>query len=154
MGMERGAASGSRRFGRRRARIGLIVLAACAGTSLLVAGPAAAKHKGKGPKKLSVSFKTKSQSDQALLSAGKVDVVVRSPKKQKVSLSVSGFTGGPALADAVRVKAKPGKRRSVSLPLNPTGREVLQGCGADNLVLTGTPVGKGKKKGKKSMKKK
>jgi hypothetical protein len=148
--MERGTAElGGRRIGRRETRIGVALLAACLGMCL-IAGPAApALAKKHGSKKLALSFKGKSQSDQGLLSAGAVKVVVRSPHKSKYVLSVRGFAGGPTLTDPRRVKAKAGKRKTFSLALSATGREVLQGCGANSLLLSAKKTGKRPKKSKK-----
>ena len=146
--MERGTAlPRGRPSGRCETRIGLVLVAACLCASLLTATSAVAKHHG--PKRLSLSFKSKSQSDQSLLSTGKVDVVVRSPRARKLVLAVRGFGGGPALTDPRRVSAKAGKRKAVSLPLSAAGREVLQGCGADGLLLTAKTRGKAPKKRKK-----
>ncbi|HSD23464.1 MAG TPA: hypothetical protein VLB79_03970 [Solirubrobacterales bacterium] len=145
--MKRGTAFGGRRIGRCESQIGLVVLAACLGACLLAATPAVAKHHG--PRRLSLSFKSKTQSDQGLLSAGRVDVVVRSPRKRKLVLAVRGFGGGPALTDPARVSAKAGKKKKVSLPLSTAGREVLQGCGADGLLLTAKSAHKPAKKRKK-----
>lgn len=146
--MERGTdLQVGRRTGRYETRIGLVLAAACLGASLLAATPAVAKHNG--PRRLSLSFKSKSQSDQGLLSAGKVDVVVRSPGARKLVLAVRGFGGGPALTDPRRVSTKGGKRKKVALPLSAAGREVLQGCGADSLLLTAKTPGKGAKKKRK-----
>ena len=118
----------------------------------LPSGAIAKKHqKGKG---LALKFKGSTQSDQALLSSGNVSVVVNSSKKRKLVLAVRGFGGGPALTDPLGVKAKAGKKKSVSLPLSSTGREVLQGCGANSLLLTAQTKGKKSKHGKKPKKKK
>ena len=144
--MERGTAFGGRRIARCDSRVGLVLLAACLGASLPAATPALAKHHG--PRRLSLSFKSKSQSDQGLLSAGRVDVVVRSPRTRKLILAVRGFGGGPALTDPMPVKAKGGKKK-FSLPLSTAGREVLQGCGADGLLLTAKSPGKSSKKKKR-----
>jgi hypothetical protein len=148
--MERGTAElRGRRIGRRETRIGIVLLAACLG-ACLIAGPAApALAKKHGPKRLSLSFKGKSQSDQGLLSAGNVKVVVRSPHKGKLVLAVRGFAGGPTLTEPRRVKAKAGKRRTFSLDLSAAGREVLQGCGANSLLLSAKKKGKRPKKSKK-----
>jgi hypothetical protein len=125
------------------------LLAACLGTCLVAAPATTASAKQQGPRRLSLSFKSKSQSDQGLLSSGKVDVLVRSPRARKLVLAVRGFGGGPALTDPLRISAKGGKRKRVSLPLSPAGREVLQGCGANGLVLTAKAPGKSSKKRKK-----
>ena len=78
----------------------------------LPSGAIAKQHqKGKG---LALKFKGSTQSDQALLSSGNVSVVVKSSKKRKLVLAVRGFGGGPALTDPLRVKAKAGKKKSVS----------------------------------------
>jgi hypothetical protein len=138
---------------RYAARITLGLLAAALLVALLAMPTAASAKKHHGGKKLALKFKGTSQSDQALLSTGKVDVVVRSSQKRKLVLAVSGFGGGPALTDPLRVSAKSGKRKTVSLPLNVAGREVLQGCGTDSLLLSAKVAGKPKKKGKKSAKK-
>ena len=150
--MERGTSlTGGRRIDRKLLGIGLALIA---GAFLIVwlalpSGAIAKKHHHKD-KGLSLKFKGSTQSDQALLSSGNVSVVVRSPNKRKLVLAVRGFTGGPALTDPLRIKAKRGKK-SVSLPLNVAGREVLQGCGADSLLLTAKVPGKHpkKKKGKR-----
>jgi hypothetical protein len=137
-----------RRIG-RETRIGMLVVAACLAAAL-IAGPTgdaiAKKHRSA---KLSLSFRSQSQSDQGLLSAGKVDVVVRSPRTRKLVLAVRGFGGGPALTDPRAVSAKGGKRKNLSLPLSTAGREVLQGCGANGLLLTAKAKGKHAKKRKK-----
>src|SRR5689334_735710 len=116
--METGMALPRGRWTGRETRIGLgvAVLVTFLGACLIV-GPASAAAKKHGSKKLSLSFKSKSQSDQGLLSVGKVDVVVRSPRKRKLVLAVRGFGGGPALTDPLRVKAKTGKK-GFSLPLS------------------------------------
>jgi hypothetical protein len=152
--MERGTSMpGGRRID--RSLLGLM-LALIAGAFLIVllALPSGAlakhHHKGKG---MTLKFKGSTQSDQALLSSGSVSVVVKSPKKRKLVLAVRGFGGGPALTDPLGVKAKGGKKKSVSLPLSATGRDVLQGCGANTLLLTAKTKGK-KSKNKKSKKKK
>ena len=148
--MERGTSlTGGRRIDRKLLGIGLALIA---GAFLIVwlalpSGAIAKKHHHKD-KGLSLKFKGSTQSDQALLSSGNVSVVVRSPNKRKLVLAVRGFTGGPALTDPLRIKAKRGKK-SVSLPLNVAGREVLQGCGADSLLLTAKVPGKHPKKKKK-----
>ncbi|HEY6772156.1 MAG TPA: hypothetical protein VI035_06860, partial [Solirubrobacterales bacterium] len=108
-----------------RVALGLLAAALLMTLPVLPAGASAKKHHG--GKKLSLSFQGTSQSDQALLSAGQVRVRVRSPNKRKLVLAVRGFGGGPALTDPLRVKAKPGKKKSLSLPLSAAGREVLQG---------------------------
>jgi hypothetical protein len=147
--MERGTALlEGRGTGRRKTRIGFVVLAAALGACLLAgtATPALAKHHG--PKRLVLSFKSESQSDQALLSSGEVAVGVRSPRAHKLVLAVRGFGGGPALTDPRRVSTAVGKMTTVSLPLSATGREVLQGCGADSLLLTAKAPGKSKKRKK------
>jgi hypothetical protein len=138
---------------RYAARITLGLLAAALLVALLAMPTAASAKKHHGGKKLALKFKGTSQSDQALLSTGKVDVVVRSSQKRKLVLAVSGFGGGPALTDPLRVSAKSGKRKTVSLPLNVAGREVLQGCGTDSLLLSAKVAGKPRKKGRKSAKK-
>ena len=140
---------GGRRIGRRETRIVVASLAACLGLCVIAfpPGPALAKkHRSKG---LSLAFKAKSQSDQALLASGKVDVTVRSPRKRKLVLAVRGFGGGPALTDPQRVSAKAGKRKTFSLSLSTAGREVLQGCGTSGLLLTAKARGKAPKKRKK-----
>ncbi|HET9119960.1 MAG TPA: hypothetical protein VFN72_05460 [Solirubrobacterales bacterium] len=144
-------AFGGRRMGRREARIGFVVLAACL-CAWLIAGPASsAVAKKHGSKKLALSFKSKSQSDEALLTSGQLKVVVRSPKRKlgKLDLAVRGFDGGPALTDPRRVAAKPGKKRKFSLSLSTAGRETLQACGANGLVLT-AKAAKHAKKSKKA----
>jgi hypothetical protein len=74
---------------------------------------------------------------------------VRSSKTRKLQLSVFGFKGGPSLTQPVRVKVRKGSK-SVSLPLDQTGNEVLQGCGATGLTVSVVSGGKnGKKKKKK-----
>src|SRR5262245_5955031 len=135
----------------RETRIALAALAACVAVFLIAGPTSAAIAKKHGSSKLTLKFKPKTQSDQALLSAGQVKVAVNSPRKSKLVLTVRGFAGGPALTDPLRVKARAGKGKKVSLPLNATGREVLQGCGANGLVLNAKSAGK-KKKGKKSKK--
>jgi hypothetical protein len=154
VGMERGMAlPRGRRIG-HETRVGLLVLAACLGVGL-VAGPSSTvAAKKKGSNKLTLKFKPKTQSDQGLLSAGQVKVAVSSPKKRKLVLAVRGFGGGPALTDPLRIKTRAGKTKKVTLPLSTSGREVLQGCGADDLLLTAKAPGKNsKKKGKKKGKK-
>jgi hypothetical protein len=131
------------------ARITLGLLAAALVVALLALPAGASAKNHHGGKKLALKFKGKSLSDQGLLSTGKVDVVVRSPRKSKLVLSVRGFGGGPTLTDPRRVSAK-AKSKTFSLPLSVAGREVLQGCGADSLLLTAKAPGK---KGKKSAKK-
>ena len=134
---------------RRVARVtfGVLAAAVIAAVVALPSGAIAKKHhRTKG---LALSFKSKTQSDQGLLSSGKVDVVVRSPHARKLVLAVRGFGGGPALTDAHRVSAKAGKKKKVSLPLSTAGREVLQGCGADSLLLTAKAPAKAAKKKKK-----
>jgi hypothetical protein len=130
---------------------GVLAAAVTAAVVALPSGAIAKKHhRTKG---LALSFKSKTQSDQGLLSSGKVDVVVRSPHARKLVLAVRGFGGGPALTEPHRVSAKAGKRERVSLPLSTAGREVLQGCGADSLLLTAkTPAKAAKKKKGKSPK--
>ena len=154
--MERGTSMrGGRRIDRSVLGIGLALVAG----ALLIAwlalpSGAMAKHHHKG-KGLALKFKGSTQSDQALLSSGKVPVVVKSSRKSKLTLAVRGFSGGPALTDPLRVKAKAGKKKSVSLPLSVAGRDVLQGCGAKTLLLTAKAKSskkKKKKKGKKSKK--
>jgi hypothetical protein len=156
--MQRGTATPA---GRRidRNLLGLI-LALLAGAVLvaILAMPsgATAKHKNKGKhhkaKSLKVSFSGSTQSDQTLLSAGSVTVKVRSPGKRRLVLTVTGFAGGPALTDPLRVSAKSGKPKTFALPLNVAGREVLQGCGTDSLLLTGKALKSKKKKRKKGKK--
>ena len=134
---------------RRVAHVTFGVLAAVviAAVVALPSGAIAKKHhRTKG---LALSFKSKSQSDQGLLTSGKVDVVVRSPHARKLVLAVRGFGGGPALTEPHRISAKAGKKQKVSLPLSTAGNEVLQGCGADSLVLTAKTRAKGSKKKKK-----
>jgi hypothetical protein len=134
---------------RRVARVtfGVLAAAVIAAVVALPSGAIAKKHhRTKG---LALSFKSKTQSDQGLLSSGKVDVVVRSPHARKLVLAVRGFGGGPALTDAHRVSAKAGKKKKVSLPLSTAGREVVQGCGADSLLLTAKAPAKAAKKKKK-----
>jgi hypothetical protein len=141
---------GGRRIDRNLLGVGLALVAGAL-LILWLALPSGAiakhHHKGKG---LTLKFKGSTQSDQALLSSGNVSVFVRSPSKRKLVLAVRGFGGGPALTDPLRVKAKAGKKKSVSLPLSAAGREVLQGCGANSLLLTAKVPGKHpvKKKGK------
>jgi hypothetical protein len=135
---------------RRTARVTLGLLAAALVVALLALPAGASAKKHHGGKNLALKFKAKSQSDQALLSTGKVDVVVRSPRNRKLVLAVRGFGGGPALTEPLRVSAKSGKGKTFSLPLSAAGREVLQGCGAESLLLTAKVPGKHpKKKGKR-----
>jgi hypothetical protein len=135
------------------ARITLGLIAAALVVALLSLPTAASAKKHHGGKNVALKFKGKSHSDQGLLSTGKVDVVVRSPRKHKLVLAVRGFGGGPALTDPRRVSAK-SKSKTFSLPLSVAGREVLQGCGADSLLLTAKAPGKHpKKNGQKSAKK-
>ena len=141
--MERGEALFEGRGTGRRTLAALIVCACALAALAVTAGPALAKHHSKG-KSLALKFKGGSQSDQALLSSGQVKVVVRSTKKRKLVLAVRGFGGGPALSDPRRVKARPGKR-TFSLALSSAGHDVLQGCGASNLLLTAKVPGKHKK---------
>jgi hypothetical protein len=134
---------------RRAARVtfGVLAAAVIAAVVALPSGAIAKKHhRTKG---LALSFKSKTQSDQGVLSSGKVDVVVRSPHARKLVLAVRGFGGGPELTEPRRVSAKAGKKRKVSLPLSTAGREVLQGCGADSLLLTAKAPAKAAKKKKK-----
>jgi hypothetical protein len=155
--MERGTSTpGGRRIDRNVLGVGLALLA---GALLILwlalpSGAVAKKHHHKG--KLTLKFQGGAQSDQGLLSTGQVTVKVRSPKKSKLVLAVRGFGGGPALTDPLRIKTRKGKAKRVSLPLSAAGREALQGCGADTLLLTAKAPGKHKhkKKGKKSAKKK
>ena len=153
--MERGTSMhGGRGIDRSLLGIGLALVAGAFLIAWLAlpSGAIAKKHqKGKG---LALKFKGSTQSDQALLSSGNVSVVVNSSKKRKLVLAVRGFGGGPALTDPLGVKAKAGKKKSVSLPLSSTGREVLQGCGANSLLLTAQTKGKKSKHGKKPKKKK
>jgi hypothetical protein len=150
---------GGRRIDRSALGVGLALLAGAL-LILWLALPSGAfakhHHKGKG-KGVALKFKGGTQSDQALLSSGNVPVVVKSAQKRKLVLSVRGFSAGPTLTDPLRVKAKAGKKKSVSLPLNVAGREALQGCGASSLVLSAKVPGKHSKKkhkkGKKSKKK-
>ena len=148
-GMERGTSMhGGRGIDRSLLGIGLALVAGAFLIAWLAlpSGAIAKKHqKGKG---LALKFKGSTQSDQALLSSGNVSVVVNSSKKRKLVLAVRGFGGGPALTDPLGVKAKAGKKKSVSLPLSSTGREVLQGCGANSLLLTAKTKGKKSKHGK------
>ena len=137
-----------RRIG-RETRIGIAVLAA---VCLVAAPTSAAIAKKHGSSKLTLSFKAKSQSDQELLSAGKVKVVVGSPRARELVLAVRGFGGGPALTDPLRVNAKAGKRFSLSL--STAGREILQGCGANGLLLKAKSPGKSSTKAAKKKKKK
>jgi hypothetical protein len=125
--------------------LGVLIAAFTVALLALPVGAIAAKHHGGG---LALKFKPKAQSDQGLLSAGKVKVVVRSPRARNLVLAVRGFGGGPALTDPRRISAKAGKSKKVSLPLSIAGREVLQGCGADSLLLTAKVPGKHPKKKK------
>ncbi|HEX3562682.1 MAG TPA: hypothetical protein VHU24_07570 [Solirubrobacterales bacterium] len=121
------------------------LLAACLAVGLvaLPTAQAVAKHHHQ---KLKLQLPG-AHSDQALLASGQVNVVVRSPRARKVSLAVSGFQGGPALTQPLRVSLKRGKK-SVSLPLSSTGTEVLQGCGATGLTVSVVAGDKHKKKKK------
>ncbi len=139
--------------GRGTGRRTLAALAVCASLlavlAALTAAPALAKHHRKGGRKsLALKFKGGTQSDQALLSSGQVKVVVRSTKKRKLVLAVRGFGGGPALTDPRRIKARRGKR-TFSLALSPAGGDVLQGCGASELLLTAKARGKHHRKHRK-----
>ena len=59
-------------------------------------------------------FKSKSQSDQGLLSAGKVEVVVvGSPRARKLGPGVRGFGGGPALTEPAARHGQGGEERDV-----------------------------------------
>jgi hypothetical protein len=141
---------GGRRIDRNVLGVGLALLAGAL-LILWLALPSGAigKHHHKGKGKLTLKFTSSSQSDQGLLTAGQVNVTVHSPRKSKLVLAVRGFGGGPALTDPLRVKTKAGKKKSVSLPLSAAGREVLQGCGADSLLLTAKAPGKHPKKKRK-----
>ncbi|MGE5156485.1 MAG: hypothetical protein ACM3JP_03195, partial [Betaproteobacteria bacterium] len=141
--MERGVALLEGR-GTGRRTLAVQIVCACVLTVLAVtAAPALAKHPSKG-KSLGLKFKGGSQSDQALLSSHRVKVVVRSTKKRKLVLAVRGFGGGPALTDPQRIKTRPGQR-TFSLALSSAGQDVLQGCGASNLLLTAKAPGKHRK---------
>ncbi|MGA8218381.1 MAG: hypothetical protein WB771_07430 [Solirubrobacterales bacterium] len=115
----------------------------------LLALPSGAIAKHHHGKKLSLKFQGKSQSDQTLLSSGKVRVVVRSPKKRKLVLAVRGFGGGPALTDPRRIRVRGGKKKKISLPLSAAGNDVLHACGASSLLLTAKVPGKHRGKHKK-----
>ena len=147
--MERGTSMhGGRGIDRSLLGIGLALVAGAFLIAWLAlpSGAIAKKHqKGKG---LALKFKGSTQSDQALLSSGNVSVVVNSSKKRKLVLAVRGFGGGPTLTDPLGVKAKAGKKKSVSLPLSSTGREVLQGCGANSLLLTAKTKGRSRSTGR------
>src|SRR6188474_343946 len=147
--MERGTMADGRGIDRSTARVTLGLLAAALIVALLVLPAGAFAKKHHGGSKLALSFTSKSQSDQGLLTAGQVDVVVRSPRDRKLTLAVRGFGGGPALTSPQRISAEAGKSETFSLPLSPAGREVLQGCGADGLLLTAKVPGKPAKKGKR-----
>ena len=147
--MEKGTALlEGRGTGRRDSRIWFVLFACCLGTCLLAgaATPALAKHHGSP--RLALSFMSESQNDQALLSSGTVAVGVRSPRARKLVLAVRGFGGGPVLTDPRRVSTDAGKMKTISLALSATGREVLQGCGSDSLLLTAKAPGKSKKRKK------
>src|SRR5262245_49588888 len=133
---ERGMALTRGRRTGRESLIGLVVLATALIVCLIAGPTSAAIAKQHGSGKLTLKSKPKTQSDQGLLAAGQVKVAVSSPNKSKLVLTVRGFGGGPALTDPLRIKAKAGKTKKVSLPLSAAGREVLQGCGADGLMLT------------------
>jgi hypothetical protein len=132
-----------RRIGRRRLRMSLGFCSALSigALLLLAAGPALAKHH----EGLTLEFDGR-QSDQALLASGAVDVVVRSGRPRKLNLTVSGFQGGPVLTEPRRVSVgRHGEDAlAVALALSTAGREVLQGCGASQLVLTARFSGKRK----------
>jgi hypothetical protein len=141
---------GGRRIDRNVLGVGLALLAgALLILWLALPSGAIAKHHDKGKGKLALKFTSSAQSDQGLLTAGQVNVTVRSPRKSKLVLAVRGFGGGPALTDPLPIKTKAGKKKSVSLPLSAAGREVLQGCGADSLLLTAKAPGKHPKKKRK-----
>ena len=134
---------------RSTARVMLGLLAPALIVALLALPAPASAKKHHGGSKLALSFTSNSQTDQGLLTAGQVDVVVRSPRDRKLTLAVRGFGGGPALTSPQRISAKAGKSETFSLPLSSAGREVLQGCGADGLLLTAKVPGKPAKKGKR-----
>jgi hypothetical protein len=130
--------------GRRIGRSGLIGLALCvcllATVLPLPASAAAAKHH----RAVVIHFKG-TQSDQAVLAAGALPVKIRSSRARRVELSVAAFQGGPNLIDAKPLRLRRG-RRSVSLPVNTAGRDVLQGCAASRLTVTASKRKKGKAK--------
>jgi hypothetical protein len=137
-----------RRTGRRKLRMGLGLLCVLSAAAL-VALPAGSALAAKHHKGLALQFKG-AQSDQALLTSGTVNVALRSPRAKKLNLAVRGFQGGPVLTELRRVSMDAGKKKSVALALNGTGREVLQGCGASGLVFSAKAPGKHRKgKGKK-----
>jgi hypothetical protein len=134
---------------RSMARVTLGLLAAALIVALLALPADAFAKKHHGGSKLALSFASTSESDQGLLTAGQLDVVVRSPRDRELTLAVRGFGGGPAFTSPQRISAKAGKSETFSLPLSTAGREVLQGCGADGLLLTAKVPGKHAKKRKR-----
>src|SRR5262245_56095219 len=102
---------------RGRLALGICVLAAAIAVPATVAQ---AKH----AKPVSVHFRG-TLSDRTLLDSARVPVVLRSGQRRKVTVSIAGFSGGPQLAKR-GVKLRRGKRR-LALPLNPAGRDVLDG---------------------------
>jgi hypothetical protein len=139
--MERGQALlEGRRIGRGGPiwlALGVCLLVAVA---ILPAAPALAKHR----KQITIHFKG-AQADQAVLASGALPIAVRSLRSVKTELSVAAFRGGPSLTVPDRLRLRRG-RKSVSLPLNTAGREVLEACGASHLTVT---VAKRKKKKRK-----
>ncbi len=139
--------TGDRQIGRGSVGVALGLLAGAFLIAFLMlpSGAIAKQHHKKG---LALQFQGSAQSDTALLSSGRVNVAVRSPRKRKLVLSVRGYGGGPALTDPTKVSAKRGKK-SFSLPLSAAGSDVLQGCGASGLILTAKVPGKHPKKKRK-----
>jgi hypothetical protein len=92
-----------RRIG-RGTRIGLVVLAACLAVWMIAGPTGAAIAKKHGSSKLSLSFKSKSQSDQGLLSAGKVKVIVASLRG---GLDRTAVAGGLSVIWPLRSSPRP-----------------------------------------------
>jgi hypothetical protein len=125
------------RRGRMALAIGVCLLAAL--VILPVSSASAKRHH----RSLTIKF-SGAQSDQAMLTAGAVSFSAYSSRPRKVAFSSTWLQGGPALTQPVKVKLRRG-RKTVSLPLSTSGREVLQGCGARALTVTATASKKTKK---------
>jgi hypothetical protein len=132
------------RRGRMGLAIGVCLLAA------LVILPASSASAKRHHRSFTIKF-SGAQSDQAMLTAGSVSFSAYSSRPRKVAFSSTWLQGGPALTQPVKVKLRSG-RKTISLPLSTSGREVLEGCGARTLTVTATASKKTKKskKGKQS----